>query len=786
MKYLCLAIIILGTLAANNILQAQSTERLDTEGTDFWFTFPPNAHNDDLPTSRDSVHIYITSKTPTKGKIYYNEVRSTGITPKEIDFEIKQPNEVYHLSLSYFYVALRGEYYNGGQYGSSLSFYNPTFENETVSVKSFHITTEEKSVVYALDYAITSSDAFIVLPTPSLGKEYFIMSYYSSNQITAAYPSQFAIVGVKDSTMVTIVPTVNTYKNKTRDTQNIILNQGEVYLVQANVTSAQEDLTGTHILADKEVAVIAGHQRTAIPPNGSSRDCLLAQMIPVSTWGKNAIITPFAVGVQNTYNDIFRVLAARDSTEIYIDGEYVITLNKGKYYEYRLEKASVVSSNNPIMVATYMKTSQSNGVGDPAMIVVPSVEQYKNSYTLINAPFVSSDASIFTRQYITIIAPFEAIEAGLYLDGNLLDLNVFQNQEIGNTGYYYINYRSTDGTHNLNSIYPFCVIAYGYGQAVSYGYLGGMSMQELDDISLVVVADGCCQNFFQVTYTESFHSGITSVEVIDTTNCSIELKRQTKWKIIWDLKKIDKTKDAVISIKITDIYDNVTIYTDTIKTKYFLVNNCFDSEKIDFGKVTISKLDSFAINIINKEPNAQILTYNEFAMSNNINFTVSKSAFPITINPKDTAKINVFYAPTQVNKKTTYDIDTLIIYTDCFAYIFYLEGEPIADTLRMSGVCNIPLVMVADSADISFTPPTITPNPANSSTINYKFPVYSDSDVSITIYDIEGRKTNIFTGFLSASMYEILIDISDLISNIYFIQLETDTYNHSNKLLIER
>ena len=794
MRYFYLAIIIIGMLVANNILHAQNNDKLDTEGTDFWFTFTPNAHNMDNPYSPTGyLHIYVTSKTPTKGKIYYNEVKSTGVTSKEVDFEIKQPNEVYHFSVQYFYVALRGQYVNGYDVFNQQQ---ATQDNEVVSVKSFHITTEEKSVVYALDYDTLTADAFIVLPTPSLGKEYFIMSYYSSILAGIANnncPSQFAIVGVEDNTTITIVPSVPTYSYGL-NTQTITLNKGEVYLVQSRITTLLEDFTGTYILADKKIAVIGGHQRTAIPPDGLSRDCLLAQMLPVSTWGKNAIITPFAVSTNNSFKDIYRILAANDNTDIYIDGVFVKTLNKGKYYQAELTKASVISSNNPIMVATYTKTGNSNNsaadIGDPTMIIMPPVEQYKNSYTVINAPFKSRQdgSSIFHAQYLGIIAPIEAIEEGLYLNGSPLSLSIFDS--IGETGYYYVNYKSKDGTHNLNSKYPFCVIVYGYGPAVSYGYLGGMSMQELDSISLVINANGCCQNFFQATYTESFHSGIGSVEIIDTINCTIEEKRKTKWKIIWDLKKIDKSKDAIISIKVTDIYGNVTIYTDTIKTKYLLADNCFDTKTIDFGKSKLGTMNNYKINIINKESDTVTLTSKDFILNHNINFTISKSILPIIIPPKDTATIQVYYSPTKVqidkNKETILDKDTLIIFTDCFAYIFALEGEPIADTLLMTGVCNIPLVLIGDTVNISFASPTITPNPTNSSAINYKFPVYSDSDVSIKILDIEGKHTNIFTGFLSVGMYEMFIDVSDFVSGNYFIHIESDTYNHSNKLVIER
>ena len=78
-----------------------------------------------------------------------------------------------NLTLSHYYIALRG--YNNPR----ATHFNTNNNNEKVSLKAFHITSDDPCGVYALSYADKSADAFIVLPTPALGNEYFIMSYNS-------------------------------------------------------------------------------------------------------------------------------------------------------------------------------------------------------------------------------------------------------------------------------------------------------------------------------------------------------------------------------------------------------------------------------------------------------------------------------------------------------------------------------------------------------------------------------------------------------------------------------
>ncbi|MFM8438364.1 MAG: IgGFc-binding protein, partial [Candidatus Kapaibacterium sp.] len=153
---------------------------------------------------------------------------------------------------------------------------------------------DEDVTVYAMSQALTTSDAFLVLPTDALGNQYYVMSYTAdpSSQASAGTPSQFAIVATEDSTEVRIETDEPIYRYG-RVPGVVRLNKGDVYLVQSQVGDSRRlvDLTGTYVESTKPIALFSGHQRATIPiedDRRSSRDCLIEQMTPISTWGRGA------------------------------------------------------------------------------------------------------------------------------------------------------------------------------------------------------------------------------------------------------------------------------------------------------------------------------------------------------------------------------------------------------------------------------------------------------------------------------------------------------------------
>lgn len=465
----------------------------DTKGTDFWLTFPPNFHNGKLGGGSsyydDSLYIFITADKPTSGVIEYVDLRGRTFTR---NFNISDSTNIFTFSVFYNDLELLG--YNDNE-GTLINRHN----SEVITNQYFHITSDNEVTVYAHNQANSTSEACLVYPADVLGKDYFILSYNSdgkwgdySNELSyASTPSQFVILATEDSTIVNIIPKNETQYNS-KNTQTITLNKGEAYLVQAKITrtSLKTDLTGSEVHSDKPVAVYAGHQRATIPNDSiysnPSRDYLIEQMPPLQSWGQNAILVPFVQPeyVTKVKNDLYRILAANDNTELYINDVQKTILNKGDFYEGELTEVCYVRASAPILVAQFKKTSEFTAVsipfssGDPFEMLIPPIEHFTNNYKVVNIQARQNSTSdiVYTEHYLTIVAQDTSLST-VILDGTPVPSDSFKTIPVSN--YRYANIRVNDGVHTISSDSNIGVYVYGYGEANSYGYLGGMSMQPI-------------------------------------------------------------------------------------------------------------------------------------------------------------------------------------------------------------------------------------------------------------------------------------------------------------------
>ncbi|MBK9249147.1 MAG: T9SS type A sorting domain-containing protein [Ignavibacteria bacterium] len=472
-------------------------------GRDFSFSFLPNFHslaNDTTISTankfRDSLYIYVACDVPTQGTITATNRFGTSI---QIPFQIADPTQIYTYATPWQGYELEGWNHHGAPASNSVN------QCQRIALQHFRVVAADEITVYALNQADRTSDAFLVLPTSALGLEYLVMSYPSdgymnngANSTTihnASTPSEFAVTAISDSTKVLIYPTSPTYRYGLKP-DTVLLMQGQSYLVQSSITptNLRGDLTGSRVVADKPVAVFGGHQRALLPVelrgDISSRDCIIEQMPPLSAWGKSAFLAPYpqAPGITQLGSDKFRVLAAFDSTDIFLGGTPLRTLSAGQFYTSDLLSTEYLTASKPILVAQYKKTSSGNSQGngnviaDPFMMIIPPKEQFLLSYRFINAQATQSNRPLpptpmFTAQYVMIVAPTTALNT-VRLDGNLVGAGAFQ--PIPTSNYMLATLRVGDGTHSLIASEPIGIYVFGYGLVNSYGYVGGMSFIEFD------------------------------------------------------------------------------------------------------------------------------------------------------------------------------------------------------------------------------------------------------------------------------------------------------------------
>lgn len=658
----------------------------DSRGTDFWLTFLPNYHNNYYANNArlkfgDSLFVFIAAAEPTRGKIEYFDQEGV---PYETEFEITDPTKMFIFSVSSYYFELKGFNLSG----NITTINDQKIQTEKVALNSFHITSEKEVSVYALNQAVTTSDAFLVLPTDVLGKRYFVLSYFSDGiefinpfEVNPNTPSQFAIVATEDSTYITIYPKNPSFRNGMK-IQQLLLNRGEVYLVQAQISKGNlnSDLTGTEIIASKPIAVFAGHQRATVPVTvrnsvpEPSRDILIEQLPPVSTWGKNSIVVPFAKSKSEiTYgNNLYRILAAEDGTDIFVDGKRITTLNQGEYYEGVLDAPHYISSNKPILVGGFKKTcgSGSNFLGDPFFAIMPPIEQYMDEYRVINSQAfefrMSSYQKVYEEQYISIIIPQVSWQS-FRIDGASLALSDIK--QVSNSEYVYATIRVSDGVHYLWADTGFGMVIYGYGGANSYGYIGGSNYLILNYLEpqITTLQSDTCFVAKGIAYkNRPKDAAIKSLIVVDSLLINTELSQNKVY-----------SDTIFFSFRLKDIFQDGRFATYAIDTMN-LVSQLF----VDWIK-------GFTLSIENKKPGEIVSIIGEAPTGNDFCFNIPiinygifnqnissiylkntkikpKNFLPITLDPKQ--KVNFQFCFSFANDTTI--IDTLIIENECLSLPF--------------------------------------------------------------------------------------------------------------------
>jgi hypothetical protein len=699
-------------------LQCMTAQEKDSRGKDFWFTFIPNLHVNS-PTT-DSLYVYIAASEPTSGRLRYKGRNGNW---QNVDFVITDPAIVFTHRVHWLQYELQGINPSGGQASSND-------QEQRVAENVFHVTSDKEVSIYALNQGSTTSDAFLVLPTDALGEDYYVLSYNSDRQGSgiipnnSSTPSEFAIVATEDGTDITINPSASTARNGNRNTILARLDQGQSLLVQADLSAGDGsgDLTGSRIQANKPIALFAGQQRARIPIKNnelSSRDHIVEQLPSVDTWGRTAIVVPFPkpFNATNLSQDIYRVIAAYDSTDILINGIKTTTLSKGGIYQSVLTVPQVITSNKSIMVSQYKKTSGASSSsntdynGDPMMMLVPPSDQFQDSYRFVSIQAVNFANGIFydqgyDEQWITIVMPNSAV-ASTRLDGQLISsLPGFAAFAIPGTNFSFTWLRVTDGVHTVTSNERVGIYVYGYGRANSYGYVGGMSFRSFDFNPPQITGKQECRDFIGMIYdTVAGDSRIVQVWV--ETGSSKNIKSITynstppQDSVMFKVALQDPYQDGAITVNALDSVQQKTtlpirIKGFTVSSTYKLANN--DStqkinEKVPVGKqvcydITLKNYGSFDQSISIK--NAKGIA-SKFTIAGNRN---------ITIKPGQDYIVRVCYSSNDEETNT----DSIFIDDGCmirdiasFSMITYLDKQKPSISALPDSCNTCHYVIIADS-----------------------------------------------------------------------------------------
>ncbi|MEP6747533.1 MAG: PKD domain-containing protein [Bacteroidota bacterium] len=456
------------------------------KGKDFWIgygnhvrMFTPATSN----TPAEQMQLYITSDVTTTGT-----VQVPGIS-------FSQPFTVSANQITTIDIPRSAGLFNEGLYNLGI-----------------HVTADKPVVVYSFIYVNSISGATVCLPTSTLGKEYYSVNYTQVSNEANSYSYFFAVATDTGTTTIAITPSKTSNGGlQANATYTYNLTQGQIYQVLST-----SDLTGSRIQSIssasggcKKIAVFCGSGKISIGCGNSAgtSDNLYQQMYPVSTWGKNYITVPSinAIDLKGQTN-YYRIFLSDLSSAVTLNGT-AINFGSSRYYEFSNNQPNFIQSDKPILVAQYFTTqscSSNRGNGDPEMIYLNPTEQTIASVTL-NSMQPSSGTNI-SEHYINAVVPNSPAAINSFkIDGAAIASFAPVPQ---NSNYAYTQVAVSKGTHNITCDSGFNAIAYGFGNAESYGYSAGTNLKDLyqfisinNEYAVVNFPAGCKNSPLQFSMT---------------------------------------------------------------------------------------------------------------------------------------------------------------------------------------------------------------------------------------------------------------------------------------------
>jgi hypothetical protein len=340
---------------------------------------------------------------------------------------------------------------------------------------------------------VYSNDASLLLPVTAQGKEYYVV-----NWPTQVLPSFQGFNPEDQHSYVTIVATTpgDTNINVTPTaqivagdgvpnfspgaTRSISMRYGQVLNLQANSgdVGGANDLSGTRILADQPVAVFAGHEEAVIGNAETDRDSCCAdhleqQLFPVEAWGTEYIATRSPD--RGDSEDHWKIVAAEDGVTVNFNppqnGAASVQLDRGEVTAFYSKESFEVQASGKISIGQFLVSQEQtlDVTGDPAMILTVPSNQFRTDYHLLTPQGYTEDFVVVTRP--------AGIE--VRLDGAAIAEGEFSPVGAGN--WETATVRVEPGLHVLDGDEEFGLQAYGFNNAVSYGYPGGLNLVGVDE-----------------------------------------------------------------------------------------------------------------------------------------------------------------------------------------------------------------------------------------------------------------------------------------------------------------
>ena len=356
--------------------------------------------------------------------------------------------------------------------------------------KGIHVYTNNGGLISVLviNYQRATIGEYIAYPSQDIADlnqyQYYAVSIGAMPDYTL---SEVLLIGVKNNTIVTIIPTqtITVPENiQNPSSPNVTITAGTPFSITLHrmqtflFGALAVDISGTSIVSNKPLSVVSGHECGNVPSSSCCCQHLTEQIPPTVTWGRQFLLTPYS-GRSGQY---YKILAAENQTTFnftcgngIVSTVYLSTAG-GTITKYSTTNTycSIVS-DKPILVNQLGASYDVDNIGDPVISMVPSIDQYSEKITFISPPI--SGSYPVTSHYINIAATSQDT---VLMDGSVLSLTWNTIYNDNNIIGYGAQVQITDlNSHTITSQSKLSVLVYGFGYATGYSYSAGVNLMQL-------------------------------------------------------------------------------------------------------------------------------------------------------------------------------------------------------------------------------------------------------------------------------------------------------------------
>jgi len=335
-----------------------------------------------------------------------------------------------------------------------------------------------------------TNDSSLLLPSTALTGNYRVAGYpgetfTGGGQTLPLMASYVAITATTDGThaRVLLAPTADILAGTGVQATlaggelDLTLDAGDVAELVTDLGDTF-DLSGSLVLADQPVQVIAGSPCTQIPGGAPACDHLEQSLFPAETLGKQYFVNVPSGPGGYPVGHVVRMYGNVNGTKLtYAPSAPAgcpATLDAGQVVDCGVVETDFeVTGSSEFAVGTFMLggsiVDPMGGLGDPSQSMIASVEQYRTKYV-----FLAPDD--YDISFIDVIAPSGT---ELVLDKATVDYGLRSAIADGYDVWRVGLLETANGSHTLEASTGVGIQVLGYGLYTSYQYPGGLNLKRI-------------------------------------------------------------------------------------------------------------------------------------------------------------------------------------------------------------------------------------------------------------------------------------------------------------------